>query len=461
MTGAGRLADFAHELRFERLPDDVVERAKLHALDALGCGLAASERGLGGEARAWVVDEWAPLGRAAQLLGRGGPAAPSEAALANGMLCHALDYDDTHPEALVHPSTVVVPAALAVAQTHGATGQQLLTAIVAGVETATRLGLVAPAAFHERGLHPTSVCGVFGATMAVCSLLGLPADTTTAALGLAGSTSSGLFEYLAEGTATKPFHAGWAAHAGVVCAALATRGAAGPATVLEGRFGIYRALLGADCGEALAEQLADLGSRWETLAVAIKPYPACHFIHAALDAVRELRDQGLEADGVAALAVGLPADALPIVAEPAERKLAPATAYEAKFSVQFSVAAMLAGGVVDLGTYEGASLADPRVGELAGLVEVSAAAREDRGPLFGIVTAQLEDGSTRLADVAHPTGTPERPLKLDGVLAKFHANADGTLGRERAAALADTMLSLERLPSLETLPLTARDPDSA
>ncbi len=454
MTGAQRLADFATRLRFEQLPDEVVERAKLHVLDVLGCGLAASERGLGTEARAWAVDESAPLGRAAQLLHRGGPAAPSEAALANGMLCHALDFDDTHPEALVHPSAVVVPAALAVAQAHGADGRQLLTAIVAGTETATRLGLTAPAAFHQRGLHPTSACGVFGAAVAVCSLLDLSAETTTAALGLAGSTSGGLFEYLADGTPTKPFHAGWAAHAGVVCAALAARGAAGPATVLEGRFGIYRALLGGDYGERLDEQLADLGSRWETLAVAIKPYPACHFIHAALDAVRELRDQGLEPNGVAALDVGLPADALPIVAEPTERKLAPATAYEAKFSLQFSVAAMLATGAVDLGTYEDESLADPRLGELARRVEVAATAREDRGPLFATVTARLADGSTRLADVPHPTGTPECPLAPDGVLAKFHANADAALGGERATALADTVLSLDRLPGLETLPLT-------
>ena len=455
MTAARRLAEFATDLRFEDLPDEVVEHAKLHMLDVLGCGLAASERELGTEARDWAVDEWAPLGRAAQLLGQGGPAAPSEAALANGMLCHALDYDDTHPEALLHPSTVVVPAALAIAQARGTTGSALIAAIVAGTETVTRLGLAAPSAFHERGLHPTAACGVFGSTAAVASLLGLPAVTTAAALGLAGSTASGLFEYLAEGTPTKPFHAGWAAHAGVVCTALAARGAAGPSTVLEGRFGIYRALLGRDCDAALAEQVGDLGSRWETLAVAIKPYPACHLIHAAMDAVRELRAQGLDPDQVTALEVGLPASALPIVVEPAERKLRPATAYEAKFSLQFSVAAMLANGEVDLSTYERESLEDPRLGELARRVEATAVAREDRGPLFATVTARLADGSTQLADVPHPTGTPERPLAADGVLAKFHANADRTLGSARANDLAEAVLSLDRLDDLDALDLSA------
>ncbi|HEY6781531.1 MAG TPA: MmgE/PrpD family protein, partial [Thermoleophilaceae bacterium] len=134
-TAARRLARFATGLEFEDLPDEVVEQTKLHVLDVLGCGLAASARELGDQARSWAIDDWTPLGRAAQLLGHGGPAAASEAALANGMLCHALDYDDTHPEALVHPSTVIVPAALAVAQAHGATGPELLTAIVAGTET--------------------------------------------------------------------------------------------------------------------------------------------------------------------------------------------------------------------------------------------------------------------------------------------------------------------------------------
>lgn len=455
MTSAQRLAEFATQLRFGDLPDAVVERAKLHLLDVLGCGLAASERELGTEARSWAADEWAPRGRAAQLLGRGGLAAPSEAALANGMLCHALDYDDTHPEALVHPSTVVVPAALAVAQADAASGPALLTAIVAGIETVTRLGLAAPGAFHERGLHPTSICGVFGATAAVASLRGLPAQTTAAALGLAGSTASGLFEYLAEGTPTKPFHAGWAAHAGVVCAALSARGAAGPSTVLEGRFGIYRALLGRDCDAALAEQVGDLGSRWETLAVAIKPYPACHFIHAALDAVRQLRAQGLEPDQVRALEVGVPADALPIVVEPAERKVSPATAYEAKFSLQFSVAAMLANGEVDLSTYERESLDDPVLGELARRVEASVAARADRGPLFATVTARMVDGSTQRADVPHPTGTPECPLAPEGVLAKFHANADRALGSTRADDLAMAVLGLDRLDELDALDLAA------
>ncbi|HEY6779401.1 MAG TPA: MmgE/PrpD family protein, partial [Thermoleophilaceae bacterium] len=272
---------------------------------------------------------------------------------------------------------------------------------------------------------------------------------------LAGSTSSGLFEYLAEGTPTKPFHAGWAAHAGVVTTALAARGAAGPSSVLEGRFGIYRALLGRACDQALTQQVGDLGSRWETLAVAIKPYPACHFIHAAMDAVHQLREQGLESDQVTILEVGVPADALPIVVEPAERKLSPSTSYEAKFSLQFSVAAMLADGAVDLSTYEQRSLDDPRIGELARRIEVAVVAREDRGPLFATVTARLADGSTLHADVPHPTGTPECPLAREGVTDKFHANADAALGQTRARSLAEALLSLDRLPGLDSLGLTA------
>src|SRR6185437_1979155 len=144
---------------------------------------------------------------------------------------------------MTHPSTVVLPAALAVGQAGGASGLQVLTALVAGTEIVARIGMVAPGAFHERGFHPTSVCGVFGAVVAVGSVLGLDAETTNRALGLAGSTSSGLWAFLEEGTPTKPFHAGWAAHAGVVAASLAGHGAAGPTGVLGNRFGLFHALL--------------------------------------------------------------------------------------------------------------------------------------------------------------------------------------------------------------------------
>jgi 2-methylcitrate dehydratase PrpD len=457
MTGARRLAEFGTRLRFHNIPADVVISTKLHMLDVLGCGLAASNRGLAVQGREWALEQGAPA-RGAALLAHGGLAAPSEAALANGMLCHALDYDDTHPESKCHTSVVVGIAALAAAQATGCSGQDLITAIVAGTETVIRLGLVSPGAFHDRGLHPTAVCGAFGAAVAVSSLMSLDVEQATGALGLAGSTAAGLFEYLADGTPAKPFHAGWAAHAGVSVASLAARGAAGPATVLEGRFGLFQTLLGHDLTEQLGEQLSDLGERWETRAIAIKPYPACHFTHAAMDGIRTLREQGLRSDQVSSIEIGVASGALPIVAEPPERRLRPSTAHDGKFSLQFSTAAMLINGSVDLATYEPAALADPAVTDLASRIAAVAVDRGDRGPFFAIVAATLADGSVVATDVAHPTGTPQQPLSPAEVIDKFYANAADGRRTAHVVRLADAVLALDELASTADLDLTL-DPD--
>ncbi|QEC47383.1 MmgE/PrpD family protein [Baekduia soli] len=440
MTAAEALAGFGEALTYDAVPPEVAHRAKLGLLDVVGCALAASAAGAGTQAQALVLDEQGA--GPAELWDTGTGTTPSGAALANGMLGHALDFDDTHPAAMIHVSTVVAPAAVAVGQARGATGRDLVVALVAGTEATTRLGLATPGAFHERGLHPTSVCGVFGGALAVAGLLGLDRAQTTAALGIAGSTASGLFEFLADGSATKPFHAGWAAHASVVAAGMARLGATGPASVLEGRFGLFRAVLGQEADEALREQVADLGERWETLAMAIKPYPACHLTHAAMDGAQQLHRRGLRAEDVASVQLRVPEAAVGIVLEPAARKARPDTPYEAKFSLPFSVAAMLVDGAVDLDSYGADRLGDERVLDLAGRVTYTVVPADGRGPFFTELTVQRADGATDTVDVPHPSGTPEAPLDTDAVVRKFTANAVGVLG-DAATDVAEAILAID------------------
>jgi 2-methylcitrate dehydratase PrpD len=450
VTAAERIARFASGLRFEDIPADVVERLKLHVLDVLGCAFAARAAGVGAEAGAWVADTTSQDGPAV-LLGTGAGASAADAALANGMLCHALDFDDTHPVAISHVSAVVVPAALAVAQARGAGGRGLLTAIAVGGETVMRLGMTRPGAFHARGLHPTSACGVFGATAAVATVSGLDERQIVSALGIAGSTASGLFEYLADGTMTKPFHAGWAAHAGVVAAGLAGRGVTGPATVIEGRYGVFRALLGEDVSAIVGDQMADLGQRWEWLAMAIKLYPACHYTHAAMDGVRRLRERGIGAEDVVALQLDVPEGAVGLVLEPADRKRHPATAYEAKFSLPFSAAAMLCHGDVDLASYAQERLAEQRVLDLAARTEYTVVEPDGRGPFFTIVRARLADGATEVVDVPYPSGSPETPLSREQVADKFLANAEPWLGAGGARDAVEAILVLDEVEDLRAL----------
>jgi len=447
MTAAERLAAFALELEYDPIPAEVVEAAKLHLLDVVGCGLAAHALGEATAGRAAIEEaggesDSTVIGSARRL-----PAAA--AALANGMLCHGLDFDDTHSDSVAHVSAVVCPAALAVGEVRGVDGRELLAAIVAGNEIVTRVGMAAPGAFHARGFHPTSICGIFGATAAACRFGGLDLETTASALGIAGSMASGLFAYLEDGTATKPIHAGWAAHGAVVAALLAAHGADGPPSVLEARFGLYHAFVGDRID--LEPQLADLGTRWETPRIAYKAYPACHFMHGSLGATATLCDD-LDPDEIDDVVVTVPPAFVSLVLEPVASKLAPRSDYEAKFSLQYSTAAMLVHGHVGLRSYAPDAIADPRVLDLARKVRYETKEYASYPAAFpGGVRIRLRDGRVLDADLPYQQGGPENPLSPAEVRAKFRENAADALAPASIEALEQGILALEDCCDLRAL----------
>jgi 2-methylcitrate dehydratase PrpD len=418
-TAAERFAAFALELTLDDVPAEVVEAAKLHVLDVLGCGLAAHGLGIAGEGRTAMAELGGEPEASVIGLDRGLPA--PNAAFANAMLCHGLDFDDTHSDSVSHVSTVVVPAAAALAEARGASGRELLTAVIAGNEIVTRIGMATPGAFHARGFHPTAICGIFGATAAAARLSGLSVADTASALGIAGSMASGLFAYLDDATATKPIHPAWAAHGALVAARLASLGAEGPPGVLEGRFGLYHAFV--DTRIDLEPQLADLGERWETPRIAFKPFPACHFIHGSLGATASLLGE-VDPDEVEDVLVTVPEAGVSLVLEPAASKVAPRTDYEGKFSLQYSTAAMLVHGRVGLATYTPKALADERVLDLARKVRYEPKEYASYPAAFpGGVRIALRDGRTLEADFPHQLGAPENPMSADQVRAKFRENA--------------------------------------
>jgi 2-methylcitrate dehydratase PrpD len=419
MTAAERFATWALELDLDAVPPQVVEAAKLHMLDVVGCGLAAHGLDVATEGRSTMAELGGEPEASVIGLDTGLPAA--NAAFANAMLCHGLDFDDTHSDSVSHVSTVVVPAALALAEARGASGRELLTAVIAGNEVVTRIGMARSGAFHERGFHPTAICGIFGATVAAARLGGSSVGDATSALGIAGSMASGLFAYLDDATATKPIHPAWAAHGALLAARLAVHGAEGPPGVLEGRFGVFHAFL--DTRIDLEPQLADLGERWETPRIAFKPYPACHFIHGSLGATETLCD-GVDPGEIEEVVVFVPEAGVSLVLEPVASKVAPRTDYEGKFSLQYSTAAMLVHGRVGLATYTPEALADPRVLDLAGKVRYETKEYATYPAAFpGGVRIRLRDGRTLEADFPHQLGAPGNPMSPQQVLEKFRENA--------------------------------------
>jgi 2-methylcitrate dehydratase PrpD len=457
-TSAERIADFALGVSYEDVPEPVARAAKLHLLDTLGCGLAASASGVGtaGRSIAGVAQE-----EGATVIGRTGAAHPHDAALANGMLCHALDFDDTHADSICHIGVVAGPAALAASEASGATGRDLLTAFIAANEVIARVGAAAAPGYMTRGYHPTSVCGVFGATAAAARLLGLSAVQATSALGIAGSMASGLFAYLGDGSLTKPIHAGWGAAAGLTAARLAAAGGEGPRAIFEDRFGFYAAYY--DSGAVELDRLVEtLGDVWLTPEVAFKAYPACHFIHGCLDAVAVLADRLDGGAGeVEEIVVSVPGPGIPLVLEPLDDKVRPRTDYDAKFSLPFSVASMLVHGHVDLSSYSADALDDARVLEIARRVRYREAEFGSYPRAFpGRVRITTRAGANLDADVPYQRGAPENPMTDDEVLRKFRSNAERALRPELVASLEAGILTLEAVRDVRSTLSPLADADA-
>jgi 2-methylcitrate dehydratase PrpD len=448
-TAAERLASFALELSPDEIPAEVADTAKLHLLDTLGCGLAAHALGVATEGRTTLSEQ---AGAAeATVIGLDDLLPAPSAAFANGMLSHGLDFDDTHAGSVSHVSAVVCPSALASAEAAGTGGGELLAAIVAGNESVARVGMAVPGAFHARGFHPTAVCGIFGGTVAAARLVGAGRDAAASALGIAGSFAGGLFAYLEDGTATKPMHPAWAAHGALLAVRLASLGAEGPPSVLEGRFGLYHAFVAAEPGSVdLEQQLSDLGQRWETLRIAYKPFPACHFVHASLSAAASLLS-GLDPDDVDEVVVTLPEAGVSLVAEPVAAKLAPRTDYEAKFSIQYSIAAMLVHGRVGVQSYTDEALTDARVLELARRVRYEVRDYETFPAAFpGGARIRLRGGRLLEADLPFQKGAAENPMARDEVLAKYRDNAALALADTDVEELERVVLEIEQVDDVTT-----------
>jgi 2-methylcitrate dehydratase PrpD len=448
-TAAETIAGWATGLALDDVPEDVAEAAKLHLLDTLGCGLAAHATGVAGEGRATMEE----LGgeEQATVIGTTRRLPAANAAFANAMLCHGLDFDDTHSDSVSHVSTVTGPAALASGEQQGAAGRDVLAAIVAGNEVVCRVGMAASGEFHRRGFHPTAICGIFGGVAAVARLSGLGPEATTAALGIAGSFASGLFAYLADGTPTKPMHPAWAAHGAHIASRLAFHGAVGPRSVLEGKFGIYHAFVGAEEGSVDIEgQLADLGSRWETPRIAYKPFPVCHFMHGSLGAAAEgAAGRTFAADEIDDVLVRVPAAGVSLVLEPAELKQTPRSEYEGKFSLQYSVASQLVRGHVAVGDFTDEAIADPDVLAVAAKVRYETREYASYPQAFpGGVVVGLADGSSFEVDFPYQKGGPENPLSSDEVRDKYRENAALALSESAAASLEEAVLTLEEQADL-------------
>lgn len=445
------IAAFAADLRPAAIPDAVRARARIQILDGVGVGIASNAYPFAARALAGIQ----ALGGNGEcrVLGRGERLPVRDAALANGILIHGLDFDDTHLASIIHATAASLPCALSLGEHLDAHGRDVLTAYAAGMEVAIRIGAAVKGGFHHAGFHATGIAAHFASAVVAGKLLGLTAEELVWAQGIAASSAAGVQVFLEEGAWTKRFHPGWGAVAGITAAYLAQNGFVGPSRPYEGKFGLLETHLQAHVGDADASLLAaGLGERWDLVDSAIKPYPVCHFIHGAADAAVMLRPDITDAASVRSIRIRLPAPTLPIVAEPAADKARPATDYAAKFSAPFVVATCLLRGGFGLADLEPEALGDADV--LALCARSRCEADPDSAfPAFfsGGVEVELADGRKLARHVRVNSGAGERALDEHGASAKFHAAAGMHLLPDVAKQACDALLSLETRPIRETM----------
>jgi 2-methylcitrate dehydratase PrpD len=372
------------------------------------------------------------------------------ATLVNGGLSHIVEMDDLDRGSVVHPGTVVIPAALAAAESVDASGKRFLFAVIAGYEAAIRVG-GAVGRSHYRYWQNTATCGTFGAAVAAGIVLGLDAERLTWALGNAGSIAGGLWQFNHDGAMTKHLHAGRASSNGLLAARLARNGFTGATEILEGPQGLFAAMSSdADPARVTAGLDRGLGARgcgWKIAGVSIKPHASCRHTHPAVDAARELRNRiGPDLSGARRVRVETYGTALQVTDAPN-----PTNTYQAKFSLQYCTAQALLHGRVGLHDFAPDRLADPATRDFMSRIDLSVDPEIDAAyPLTwsARVTAEMADGTTETARVDAPKGDPENAVSWDEVVAKLHDLAVGTAFAGDADGIVGDVVGLDERVSM-------------
>lgn len=438
------VAEFVTSLKFEDLPEVVVRRAIDAITDYVGVALAGSREPLA-RCLLGVVADGAGTAAAADLIGSDRKAGWADAALYNGTVAHAIDYDDTSHPAHAHPSSFLVPVLLSLGRRAGRDGPALITAYVAGFEVQGRLGRALNISHYARGWHATGTFGALAAAATGAKLLGLGVKETKMALGIAASAACGLRANF--GTMTKPLHAGYAARNGVLAALLAERGFTAVEDVLENRFGYLQVFAGADPPKP--EVFSQLGRPFEIateFGLAFKPYPSCGATHTAIEAAIDISNE-TRGEEIAEVVVGTN-ELTPNVLVYRN----PRTPLEAKFSMEFCVAAALARGELNRASFSVEALNDPKVREVMQKVRVQVDERVRHSTEFGtVLTVRCASGRVVERVVELAKGKPARWLSREGLLSKFLDCTHQVLGEEKARSAFQALQSINRATSIDEI----------
>lgn len=435
--------EFTAALRYVDLPQKVQHECKRSLLDWMGCAIAGSQTDTVQRLKK-TLQISGSLAKA-QVIGHAEKMGLLEAALINGQMGHVLDFDDTHMDGVVlHTSSPVLAALFSAATLKPTSGTDLMVAYVIGFEAGVRIGKASPG-HHDSGWHLTGTLGTLAAGMASASLLRLSAAQTNYCLGVSATQSAGLQQN--RGTMSKSFHAGKAAHNGLLAALLAQQGFDSSLEIIEGRKGFSRTFAKDHQGSAMTDRL---GQTWEILSNGHKPYACGVVLHPLIDGVMALRHQIPDLGNVAKIELRVNPITTRITG--IER---PVTGLQSKFSLYHSAAVACLDGTAGDAQYTDARATNPEVVALREKVSVEVA--PDFGRDQAQVTITLKNGAQLQSHIAHASGTRDNPMTDEAVKAKFMTNAEPVIGNTNAARLIDGIWQLDKsMDVLDLLCLTAK-----
>jgi len=442
------LAAFAARLKFDDIPPAALDRIRDSTLDSIGCCLHGVTLPWTRKVQEMVLAEGAaPV---ASIFGGGGRTSVSQAVLVNATAGHAFELDDIHKESIVHPGSLAIPVAMALAEAAGGvSGRDLVTAMVAGYEVGARVGNAATMSLFLRGFHPQGTSGAFVAAATAGRMLGLDPQQMQHALGIVGSQAGGLMA-AQEGAMVKRFHCGRAAQSGVYSAQLAKRGFTGITNVLEAPYGGFLSSLSDKPNPA--RLTAGLGTVWETANVGYKPHASVTSIHTALDALADLmRENGLKAEDIRRVDAGLSHMTHVHCAWKYEAQGVTA----AQMNLFYGLAVIALDGAAFVEQYREDRLRDPRILDFIGRITARVDPEiEAMGPAFrhaARLGIETRDGRALSREILHRRGSPENPLKPGDIEYKFRNVAKGCLAPRKLERVIELCRTLDRLADTREL----------
>ncbi|MCK5539467.1 MAG: MmgE/PrpD family protein [Deltaproteobacteria bacterium] len=443
------LSAYIWQSSFDDLPPQTIEKAKHLILDVLGVGIAGWQAP-GCREVIQTISSWnRETQPGATIITHDLRAGPGDAAFVNSTMMHALDFDDTLDSSALHTMVSVFPAALALGEVSAASGRQLLTATILGVDIICRL---ASAINTPLSWIRTATCGSFGAAAAAAKILDLPLEQIQNTLGIVYSQTAGNAQCLVDGSLVKRMQPAFAARAGVFSAKLAQNGITGATSPFTGEYGFFNLYEGGKCQTEKVSK--DLGQHFGIMDLSLKPYPSCRMTHGAIDAALALQQShSINADKIEQVTITASTMVAGMVGRPFQLRTDPQV--DAQFSIPYTVAVALERGKPRLKDFSKEQIGDPKIQELVKKIVVIPSTNLPENDISSIsITITTKNDRTFTLKHNHLLGSPTAPMSSSACREKFDdclSFSERDDMRRKSSAIVDLVFKLEEIDNLQQL----------